>query len=406
MNNLKAKNVLILSSAYPSDDLNNQTPVVHYFAKEWVKIGYNVKVIHNLVVFPGIYYKIASFMSEWISSKVGFKINLKKISETKDYELDNVNISRLPIFKFIPHGRYSKNRIEKQIEKIKYINAKCGFIPDIIIGHWTNPQLEILYKLKEIYNTTTCLVLHNKGEDLQRIYRKDYKQLLQGMDFIGFRSKPIKEKFEKNFGEFKKSFICNSGIPEAFFEDFQENKIGKYLKNFIFAGALLERKNPAILIPAILSNYPDKDFSITYIGIGREEKKIKTLTTTYGLKSQIKTLGYVTRTEIKKLMQESDCFIMVSKNEAFGLVYLEAMAMGCITIASRDEGIDGIIEHGINGFLCESGNIDELSKLIGYINNLSIKEKRQISYNAIKTAKKFTDYDVAVSYINAVNGSK
>ena len=42
---------------------------------------------------------------------------------------------------------------------------------------------------------------------------------------------------------------------------------------------------------------------------------------------------------------------MISQGEAFGLVYLEAMARGCITIASRGEGFDGIIKDGINGFL-------------------------------------------------------
>ena len=38
---------------------------------------------------------------------------------------------------------------------------------------------------------------------------------------------------------------------------------------------------------------------------------------------------------------------MISSSETFGLVYLEAMAAGCITIASRDEGFDGIIKDGV-----------------------------------------------------------
>ena len=46
--------------------------------------------------------------------------------------------------------------------------------------------------------------------------------------------------------------------------------------------------------------------------------------------------------------------------KTFGLVYLEAMARGCITVASRDEGFDGIIQDGVNGFLCKSGDETEL----------------------------------------------
>ena len=64
------------------------------------------------------------------------------------------------------------------------------------------------------------------------------------------------------------------------------------------------------------------------------------------------------------MLKQHDVFIMISKNETFGLVYLEAMAVGCITIASRQEGFDGIIKHGYNGFLCEAGNQEELEKLI------------------------------------------
>ena len=38
---------------------------------------------------------------------------------------------------------------------------------------------------------------------------------------------------------------------------------------------------------------------------------------------------------------------MISELETFGLVYIEAMAAGCITIASRNEGFDGIIKDGV-----------------------------------------------------------
>ena len=58
------------------------------------------------------------------------------------------------------------------------------------------------------------------------------------------------------------------------------------------------------------------------------------------------------REEVIRQMDNHDVFVMISRNETFGLVYLEAMARGCITIASRNEGFDGVIEHGVNGFLC------------------------------------------------------
>src|SRR5690606_27533936 len=97
-----------------------------------------------------------------------------------------------------------------------------------------------------------------------------------------------------------------------------------------------------------------------------------------------------------------DCYVMVSESEAFGLVYLEAMSKGCITIGTKGQGIDGIIIHGVNGFLCESGNPDKLADLILYINSLTIEELTTISQNAINTTLEMTDWKVAESYFNNI----
>ena len=90
---------------------------------------------------------------------------------------------------------------------------------------------------------------------------------------------------------------------------------------------------------------------------------------------------------------------MISANETFGLVYLEAMSVGCITIASRNEGFDGIIKDGVNGFLCEAGNVNELQTIIDRIVEMTPEELQRISNNAIQTAQNMTDKIVAKQYI-------
>lgn len=396
------KNILVLTTAYAGEEFYYQTPVVHYFVKEWVKMGYNVRVVHNLTIFPKIYYKIAKPISNWISHKAGFKINLKRLSENVDYELDHVAISRLPILKYMPHGRFLKKEIKKQTFKITSVNTKYGFVPDVIIGHGVNPQIELINDLKEIYDATTCLIVHEGGSKFLRLFNKECVALLKGIDIIGYRSIPIKEKFQENFGSFQKSFICSSGIPPVFLDNSKRKKYENRLHNFVFVGSLIERKKPKSLIPAILKNYPENDFSITYIGLGPLEAKIKSLITHHKIESQVKLLGQLPRTEISNVLRQMDCFIMIASNETFGLVYLEAMAAGCITICAKKDGIDGIIVHGINGFLCEAGNIDELAKLIKHINELPIKEKQQIADNAIQTASKYSDYNAAAAYIKSL----
>ena len=91
--------------------------------------------------------------------------------------------------------------------------------------------------------------------------------------------------------------------------------------------------------------------------------------------------------------------VMISRWEAYGLVYLEAMARGCITIASRNEGFDGVIRDGENGFLCKAGDANELASIIQRINALTPAERQHISDNAIATAQSLTDVKAAKRYI-------
>ena len=89
----------------------------------------------------------------------------------------------------------------------------------------------------------------------------------------------------------------------------------------------------------------------------------------------------------------------------FGLVYLEAMARGCITVASKNEGMEGIIQDGVNGFLCKAGDVNELVSVIQRINVLPAAEKQRISDKARYTAEELSDYNVAKHYIETVMNS-
>ena len=54
-------NILVITTIYPEPDdgvLAPTTPVVHNFAKEWVKMGHKVMAIHNSNKFPLPFYFI------------------------------------------------------------------------------------------------------------------------------------------------------------------------------------------------------------------------------------------------------------------------------------------------------------------------------------------------------------
>ena len=59
-----------------------------------------------------------------------------------------------------------------------------------------------------------------------------------------------------------------------------------------------------------------------------------------------------------------------------------------------------MIEDGVNGFLCEAGNIQELANIIRKINKLTPDERLAVSERAIETARRLTDKNAADLYLN------
>lgn len=398
-NNLK---VLVLTKIYPGEGMKKtSTPVVHYFVREWAKQGVDVRVIHYPSNFPKIINLLSSPIKGIIGSKEGYGIRTWQLQEGQ-YEIEGVKVKRIPLTKIVPHSRYSEREIEKGTAlAISYCQTE-GFVPNVITSHWANPQLDIMLRLKKHYGCKTCYVAHDGGTDLQRIYRSEVSSLLEGIDIIGYRSDAIKRLFESKFHtNTKPNFYCYSGIPAKYVDNIKQRVIG-IPNTILYVGTLIERKYPAALLIAANKAFKNKDFQITYIGSGHEEKQILNTAKKLGVAERIKMLGRVERDEVVRQMDANTVFAMISRNETYGLVYLEAMARGCITIASAGEGFDGIIRDGENGFLCKAGDSEELAHILNRLSLTPIEELQRISNNAIETAKQLTDSKTATDYLNVL----
>ncbi|HQZ95862.1 MAG TPA: glycosyltransferase family 4 protein [Pyrinomonadaceae bacterium] len=70
------------------------------------------------------------------------------------------------------------------------------------------------------------------------------------------------------------------------------------------------------------------------------------------------------RTDVEKFFDSFDVNVLSSHGEGFGLVLLEAMARKIPVVATNVGGIPEIIEHGMNGLLCQHENSEELAAAI------------------------------------------
>ena len=368
-------------------------------------MGHNVRVVHYQAVYPRPFYWAAKLMRNFLAAKTGAVIYTERDSKVLQYEMDGVPVTRIPLYKPIPHGKFTAKAVKKSIGEIIRQNKEVGLTPDVIVGHFVNPQYEVLSSLKDYYaNVKTALVYHLPAEIqmAKEVYGKRYEEMLQKVDVLGFRNEPLLREFQKVHQKEKPYFICYSGIPEDYITESNKHNFDGKLKEFIYVGEMIERKYPAQILDALKITYPAGDFHISYIGSGQQISVIESKMREFGLSRQVSLLGRIPRDEIKSNYDAAQCMIMISKGEAYGLVYLEAMARGCITIASRDEGMDGVIKDGVNGFLCKAGDFNELASVIKRINALPIEERMIISNKAIETAKWLTDANAAKMYVDDI----
>ena len=131
------------------------------------------------------------------------------------------------------------------------------------------------------------------------------------------------------------------------------------------------------------------------------QKHLKKLADKLKIKDRITFLGRLSRIKVLEELKKSDIFTLISDNETFGLVYLEALSAGNIVIAKKGDGIDGILNDRENSFLINP-EIKEVKDCIKNIILMSNEEITLIKSNAQKTLEGLKLSDSAENYIKNI----
>ncbi|MEH7373405.1 MULTISPECIES: N-acetyl-alpha-D-glucosaminyl L-malate synthase BshA [Bacillaceae] len=120
------------------------------------------------------------------------------------------------------------------------------------------------------------------------------------------------------------------------------------------------------------------------VGDGPEMTIICKLVREFGLEDQVIFLGK--QESLEELYSISDLMLLLSEKESFGLVALEAMACGVPCVGTNVGGVPEVINHGMNGFICEVGDIDDISnKSLAILVDQNLHQ--QFSKQSVETAK-------------------
>lgn len=397
------RNILLLTNIYPNNDPEyGGTAVCHTFTREWMEMGYNVRVVHFDSLFPRPYYWVGKLFNERIQAKTGTVAYTNTPRRPTRYTVDGIPVIFVPLRKLVPHKAPSQRQTEKAFRYVVGELGKDGFTPDVVTAHFVLPQLQFMPLFKKQYpKARTCLVLHGNSGALPSFYPKNYTEYMASVDVWGFRSLAFQKNFEKRFGSEKPMFLCHSGIPEKYMESVNKD-FASGVKRFAFVGSLYELKNVDITLRALHKAMAGKEYTFDIVGSGAENDNLHRLVDELGMGDHVVFHGQMKRDDAQAVVRNADCFVMVSSREAFGLVYVEAMAKGCIVIGTKGQGIDGIVTHGENGFLCKARDVDGLAEVINQIVTLPQDKMKQISSKAVETASNLTDRKVAEHYIDSI----
>lgn len=134
-------------------------------------------------------------------------------------------------------------------------------------------------------------------------------------------------------------------------------------KRFLFVGRNFERKGGDIVLEAfnkLRTNYIG-DAQLYVVG-GRSHK--------YNHMEGVHFLGDVSSSEIVDYYNLCDVFCMPSYFEAYGLAFIEALCFGMPCIGRNCNEMPYLIEEGLNGYLINSDDVDELcNKMLLALNN-------------------------------------
>ena len=159
---------------------------------------------------------------------------------------------------------------------------------------------------------------------------------------------------------------------------FQDKKNNGYEIIIIGRLEILKGQNFVIeALPQILKYFPE--CKLTLVGNGSYEHKLKKLVEKLKLGDKVSFLGF--QKDPYEFIANADIILIPSLAEAFGLVFLEAMAIGTPIIAFDVPAGNEILINGKTGLLVPVGDVEAIAeKCISLFSN--IEERYKLAYNA------------------------
>ena len=272
--------------------------------------------------------------------------------------------------------------------------------PDMIIAHcsiWAGCAAQHIFSK---YNIPYIIVENRSlfiglSEDSEKMFRKFYFPLLKKAFFSATKivtvSSSLHTKIEAIEPSSSRKFLTISNLVDTGFFKLPEMSRDKEPFNVLSVARLAKVKGLDLLIRAFarfLEKCPDASLRIA--GRGPLLKELIELTAELKIKDQVRFVGFLNKEGILREMHQANLLVLASRDEAFGIVLIEAMSTGLPVIATRSGGPVHIVNADA-GILTDLENTDQLyAALIKMYEQYERFDQEKIRSNTIERYSKET----------------
>ena len=319
----------------------------------------NILHINSYYIDNHLYSHLYKKLSKDVRQKVYVPI---KYNRSPENQLDIENLD-LVYDKIIT--KFHKLDYFGKIKKITKALVKEGLHKDIDFIHAHNLYTDggVAYKLKKQFGIKYIVAIRLTDVIMQYKYmfhRRSYgRKILEEAEKVIFVSPIYKERlFSMMSSNFvnrikKKTLIMPNGVNQFWLDNLkvQHDKILEDTVQLLFVGQIDENKNLYNTIAAVaqLNEQNVKKYILTIVGGKNKTRDDDEFFD--GFIQQIAQYDWVSyegkkdRIELLELYRKADIFVMPSRRELFGLVYIEALSQSTPVIYSIGEGISSFLKN-------------------------------------------------------------
>lgn len=307
----------------------------------------------------------------FITSSVPFRLN--KIYPTVFFH--EVEVSNYSVFQYSP---YDIALASKMADVIKDEEL------DVLHVHYAIPHAVCAVLAREMSGRDIGIVTTLHGTDISVLGQDStlsqaIKYGIDKSDIVTTVSEALKQQTYElidtvkpintiyNFVDEREYFPRNPGNLKEQFGIEEDEKVIIHVSNF------RKIKNLPHIIDAFIKIRANMKAKLLLVGDGPEKHRVMDQVKESPYMEDVLFLGK--QENLAELYAISDLKLLLSQQESFGLVLLEAMACGVPCIGSAVGGIPEVIEHAVDGYIVELGDTDAVAEYA--VNLLKDEEKLQ-----------------------------